>query len=194
MVSATLGQRPGTEFAESTSVLLKSIWRIGPRHNERRRGIGKRNAGDSLCRRHLGDWRAVYCKQAGGTSNDLGAAATVGPCAVSTPLARLRRKPPSCPGHAKRMHHAAALAIGQALTSQRRRRVVSWPMAQMSEYSIVTYEREPGHWRAAVSPKVLDRSRAPGKTVHSTVTPDDSASESEAKLAATRLIRKLQSE
>jgi hypothetical protein len=87
------------------------------------------------------------------------------------------------------MHHAAALAIRQALTSQRRRRVVSWPMAQMSEYSIVTYEREPGHWRAAVSPKVLDRSRAPGKTVHSTVTPDDSASESEAKLAATRLIR-----
>jgi hypothetical protein len=67
-------------------------------------------------------------------------------------------------------------------------------MAHISEYSIVTYERKPGHWRAAVSPRVLDRIGAPGKTVHSTVTPDDSASEPEAKLAATQLIRKLQGE
>jgi hypothetical protein len=67
-------------------------------------------------------------------------------------------------------------------------------MAHIFEYSIVTYERKPGHWRAAVSPKVLERSGAPGKTVHNTVTPDDSASESGAKLAATQLIRKLQSE
>ena len=66
-------------------------------------------------------------------------------------------------------------------------------MAHISEYSIVTYERKPGHWRAAVSPKILDRS-TPGKTVRSIVTPDDSTSESEAKLAATQLIRKLQSE
>jgi len=66
-------------------------------------------------------------------------------------------------------------------------------MADISEYSIVTYERKPGHWRAAVSPKVLDRS-AQGKTVRSTVTPDDSASESEAKLAAEQLIRKLRSQ
>jgi hypothetical protein len=65
-------------------------------------------------------------------------------------------------------------------------------MAHISEYSIVTYERKPGHWRAAVSPKVVDGSGARGKTVHSTVTPDDSASESEAKLAAEQLIRKLQ--
>jgi hypothetical protein len=67
-------------------------------------------------------------------------------------------------------------------------------MAHISDYSIVTYERKPGHWRAAVSPNLLDQSGAPGKTVHSTVTPDDSASESEARLAATQLIRKLQSE
>jgi hypothetical protein len=66
-------------------------------------------------------------------------------------------------------------------------------MAHISDYSIVTYERKPGHWRAAVSPKVLDRS-APGNTVRSTVTPDDSASESEAKLAAEQLIRKLRSQ
>jgi hypothetical protein len=114
--------------------------------------------------------------------------------AQRAPLARATPQATIAPTTAKRMHHAPALAISQALTSQRRRRVVSYPMAQISEYSIVTYEREPGHWRAAVSPKILDRSRAPGRTVHSTVTPDDSASESEAKLAATRLIRQLQSE
>jgi hypothetical protein len=67
-------------------------------------------------------------------------------------------------------------------------------MAHISDYLIVTYEREPGHWRAAVSPTLLVKSGAPGRTVHSTVTPDDSASESEAKVAATRLIRRLQSE
>jgi hypothetical protein len=67
-------------------------------------------------------------------------------------------------------------------------------MAHISDYFIVIYERKPGHWRAAVSPKIIDRHRAPGRTVHSTVTPDDSASEPEAKLAATQLIRKLQSQ
>ena len=65
-------------------------------------------------------------------------------------------------------------------------------MAHISEYSIVTYERKPGHWRAAISPKVvLVKSGASGLTVHSTVTPDDSTSESAAKLAAEHLIRKL---
>jgi hypothetical protein len=64
-------------------------------------------------------------------------------------------------------------------------------MAHISEYSIVAYERKPGHWRAAIFPKIVDRSGAQGLTVHSTVTPDDSASESEAMLAADQLIRKL---
>jgi hypothetical protein len=64
-------------------------------------------------------------------------------------------------------------------------------MAHISEYSIVTYERETGQWRAAISPKVLDRRAVPGMTVHSIVTPNDSASESEAKFAAEQLIRKL---
>ena len=67
-------------------------------------------------------------------------------------------------------------------------------MVGIFEYLIVTYEREPGHWRAAVSPKVIDRRGAPGKTVFSTVTPDDSPSEAEAKFAAQQLIRKLQSQ
>jgi hypothetical protein len=64
-------------------------------------------------------------------------------------------------------------------------------MAHISDYSIVTYERKPGHWRAAISPMVIDRIGTPGLTVRSTVTPDDSASESEAKFAAEQLIRKL---
>jgi hypothetical protein len=66
-------------------------------------------------------------------------------------------------------------------------------MADISEYSIVTYERTPGHWRAAISRKA-QKSGAPGNTVQSTVTPDDSASELEAKHAAEQLIRKLRSQ
>jgi hypothetical protein len=79
------------------------------------------------------------------------------------------------------------IAASQARGLSQRRR----PVAHISEYSIVTYERKPGHWRAAISPKLLVKSGAPGKTVHSTVTPDDSASESAAKFAAEQLIRKL---
>jgi hypothetical protein len=67
-------------------------------------------------------------------------------------------------------------------------------MAHITEYSIVTYERKPGIWRAAISPKLFDKSGTPGRTVRSTVTSDDSASEPEAKLAAAQLIRKLQYE
>jgi hypothetical protein len=64
-------------------------------------------------------------------------------------------------------------------------------MVHISEYSIVTYEREPGHWRAALFPKVVDRSCAPGLTVRSIITPDDSESESAARFAAEQLIRRL---
>jgi hypothetical protein len=53
-------------------------------------------------------------------------------------------------------------------------------MAHISEFSIVTYERKPKHWRAAISPKILFSSSAPGVTVHHFVTPyDDSASEAQ---------------
>jgi hypothetical protein len=64
-------------------------------------------------------------------------------------------------------------------------------MAYISEYSIVTYERKPWHWRAAITPKVVDRSCAPGLTVHSIITPDDSETESAAMFAAEQLIRQL---
>ena len=65
-------------------------------------------------------------------------------------------------------------------------------MAHISEFSIMTFQRKPGHWRAAISPRVI-RSGAPGETVHNFVTPYDSASEAEAQFAAEQLIRKLQS-
>ena len=64
-------------------------------------------------------------------------------------------------------------------------------MADISQFSIVTYERKPGHWRAAFVRKVLTGSAVRGDTVHSSVTPDDYASESEAELAAQKLIKKL---
>jgi len=64
-------------------------------------------------------------------------------------------------------------------------------MAQISEYSIVTYERRPGHWRAAITPIRRSGTLIQGKTISSIVTPDDSASEPDAKFAAEKIIRKL---
>jgi hypothetical protein len=64
-------------------------------------------------------------------------------------------------------------------------------MADISEYSIVTYERKPGHWRAAFARRALAGNVVDGAKVRSTVTPDDYASESDAQFAAQKLIRKL---
>jgi hypothetical protein len=64
-------------------------------------------------------------------------------------------------------------------------------MADISEFSIVTYERKPGHWRAAITRKVPSGMAAVGDKVRSIVTPDDCASESDAQFAAQKLIRKL---
>ena len=63
-------------------------------------------------------------------------------------------------------------------------------MANVSEFSIVTYLRKPGHWRAAITRKARI-GRVGGETVLSVVTPDDFASETEAQFAAERMIRKL---
>jgi hypothetical protein len=63
-------------------------------------------------------------------------------------------------------------------------------MANISEFSIVTYERKPGYWRAAITRKGGARI-AGGDKVRSIVTPDDHESESAAELAAEKLIRKL---
>jgi hypothetical protein len=61
-------------------------------------------------------------------------------------------------------------------------------MADISEFSIVTYERKPGRWRAAITRK--DGGMGVGvDKVRSVVTPDDYASESEAQLAAQKFIK-----
>ena len=65
------------------------------------------------------------------------------------------------------------------------------PMADISKFSIVTYERKPGHWRAAITRKVRAGIVVGGDQVRSIVTPDEYASESEAQVAAEKLIRKL---
>jgi hypothetical protein len=64
-------------------------------------------------------------------------------------------------------------------------------MANISEFSIVTYERKPGHWRAAITRNARAGSVVQGDKVRSVVTPDDYASESEAELAAQKLISRL---
>jgi hypothetical protein len=63
-------------------------------------------------------------------------------------------------------------------------------MADISQYLIVTYERRPGHWRAAMTRKVTPRT-GDRVTVRSIVTPDDYASEPDAQFAAEKIIRKL---
>jgi hypothetical protein len=62
-------------------------------------------------------------------------------------------------------------------------------MALISEYSVVTYERKPKHWRAAIVPN--GRLGIAGVKVRSIITPYDSVTETDAKFAAEQLIRKL---
>jgi hypothetical protein len=64
-------------------------------------------------------------------------------------------------------------------------------MADISKFSIVTYERKPGQWRAAITPIERPGSSSRGGTVFSFVTPDDSASEADAMLAAQQAVKKL---
>jgi hypothetical protein len=54
----------------------------------------------------------------------------------------------------------------------------------------VTYQRKPGHWRAAITPKSRTESVARGGVL-SFVTPDDFASEWDANFAAEKIIKKL---
>ena len=61
-------------------------------------------------------------------------------------------------------------------------------MADISEFSIVTYERKPGCWRAAI---IRKGSNVGGDKVRSVVTPEDYPSDADALVAAQRLIRKL---
>jgi hypothetical protein len=62
-------------------------------------------------------------------------------------------------------------------------------MADISKFSIVTYERKPGCWRAAITPKVSSGGVG-GEKVRSVVTPDDYPSEANALLAAQKAYQK----
>lgn len=64
-------------------------------------------------------------------------------------------------------------------------------MADKSKFTIVTYQRSPGHWRAAITPFARSGLFIRGRTTTSFVTPDDYASESDAMIAAELAIRKL---
>jgi hypothetical protein len=64
-------------------------------------------------------------------------------------------------------------------------------LAEISQFSIVTYERRPGYWRAAITPHKPSGNAILGKTTSSFVTPDDFDSEADAKFAAEKMIRKL---
>jgi hypothetical protein len=68
--------------------------------------------------------------------------------------------------------------------------VVGGDLAEISQFSIVTYQRKPGHWRAAIIPKARTKNVVPGEVL-SFVTPIDCASESQAMFAAEKIIRKL---
>ena len=63
-------------------------------------------------------------------------------------------------------------------------------MTHISEFTIVTYQRKPGRWRAAITPKARAENVVRGE-VRSVVTPDDYESASEAELAAEKLIKTL---
>ena len=71
------------------------------------------------------------------------------------------------------------------------RRPTGDDLAEISQFSIVTYERRPGHWRAAITPYRQSGSFILGRTTSSVVTPDDSVSEHDAKVAAEKIIRAL---
>ncbi len=64
-------------------------------------------------------------------------------------------------------------------------------MADPAGFEIVTYQRQPGLWRASVTPSGRSSS---GKIIRSIVTPDDHATEEEARKSAMRAIKNIGSE
>jgi hypothetical protein len=64
-------------------------------------------------------------------------------------------------------------------------------MADPAGFEIVTYQRQPGVWRASVTPSGRSNS---GKVMRSIVTPDDCASEEDARKSALRAIKNIGAE
>ena len=75
---------------------------------------------------------------------------------------------------------------------RRSRPLIEWTtMADASLFTILTFQRRPGLWRASISPKVNPGSTIKGKDMIGFVTEDDCDTEEAAELAAKRAIKKL---
>jgi hypothetical protein len=64
-------------------------------------------------------------------------------------------------------------------------------MAKASDYRIVTFQRQPGLWRANMTPVVPPATVTRGAALRGFVTAEDSKSEADAVIAANRAIREL---
>jgi hypothetical protein len=66
-------------------------------------------------------------------------------------------------------------------------------MAKPSDYRIITFQRQPGLWRANMTPIVLPTTITRGAAIRGFVTAEDSKSEEDAVVAANRAIKELES-
>ena len=66
-------------------------------------------------------------------------------------------------------------------------------MAKPSDYRITIFQRQPGLWRANMTPIVLPTTITRGAAIRGFVTAEDSKSEADAMIAANRAIRELES-
>jgi hypothetical protein len=66
-------------------------------------------------------------------------------------------------------------------------------MAKVSDYRIITFQRQPGLWRANMTPIVQSPTITRGAAIRGFVTAEDSKSEDDALIAANRAIRELDS-
>ena len=64
-------------------------------------------------------------------------------------------------------------------------------MAKPSDYRIDTFQRQPGLWRANMTPLVQSATITKGAAIRGFVTAEDSKSEADAVIAANRAIRDL---
>ena len=66
-------------------------------------------------------------------------------------------------------------------------------MAKASDYRIITFQRQPGLWRANMTPIVQPATITRGAAIRGFVTAEDSKSEEDAVIAANRAINELDS-
>jgi hypothetical protein len=66
-------------------------------------------------------------------------------------------------------------------------------MAKPSDYRIITFQRQPGLWRANMTPIVQASTITRGAAIRGFVTAEDSKSEADAVIAANRAINELDS-